>query len=227
MSRVVPGVAMGFAAVFIAARAAAQTSGFERYESDTAASRVTVQGTSTVHHWMVEGRVIQGSLILSESDRVLLWTNTDSASVALTPTVHVEIPVASLKSGKRGMDETMQTALKAQAHPTIAYHLEAAKPQTVPPEDGPGGTVTIETRGVLMVAGAERTVDVPMRVKRLSHDALEVSGETALRMTDFGVDPPAAMLGMLRTGDTVHVHWTWVLARRQPADDETRKTPAP
>ena len=198
----------------IATGAAAESTGTERYNADIAASHLTVEGTSTLHHWKVEGEYVGGYMVFSENELTSLWGNTSPPPQPLATTVRVEIPVTSLKSDKRGMDQTMYKTLKARAHPTITYRLESAKittRQTAQADDA-DGSITIDTKGVLTMAGAEQTVDIPMQVKRLSHDRLEVSGEISLRMTDFGLDPPIAMLGMLHTGDMVHVHWTWVLA---------------
>ena len=66
-----------------------------------------------------------------------------------------------------------------------------------------------------------------MQVRRLSTDRLEISGDTSLRMTEFGIDPPTAMLGMLHTGDIVHVRWTWIVTQRRQAGDEARNLQAP
>ena len=203
-------------AAIIAAGAWAQSSQVERYDADLIASRLTVEGTSTLHHWMVEGKSVGGSLIFHENELASLWTTSGPLSQPLAPTVHVEIPVTSLKSGKRAMDEKMYEALKAKAHPMIVYHLESAKVTTRQTAQGhdADGSFAVEATGILTVAGVERTVDIPMHVGRLSDHRLEIRGDTALRMTEFGIDPPRAMLGALRAGDTVHVHWTWVLAQR-------------
>ena len=202
-------------AAIVASGAWAQLREAERYDADVVESHLTVEGTSTLHHWMVETKRIGGYLIFQEHEITSLWTTNGPSLQPLAPTVRVEIPVTSLTSGKRGMDEKMHETLKARAHSTIMYRLESAKITTHQTDQGDdsGGSLTFDTKGVLTVAGAERTVDIPMQVKRLSHDRLQISGDTALRMTDFGLDPPIAMLGMLRTGDMVHVHWTWVLAQ--------------
>ena len=203
-------------AAILAAGASPESTGAERYDADLASSRVTVKGTSTIHDWTAEGRIIRGELVLHEIEPSSLWTNSDAAPQALAATVHVEIPVGSLKSDNSGLNRRMYEALKTAAHPMITYRLESAKVATrqTAQADEAGGSLTIETTGVLMVASVERRMDIPMQVKRLPDDRLEVNGETSLRMTEFGIDPPRAMLGMLRTGDTVHVHWTWVLVRR-------------
>ena len=206
----------------LAVGAPAQSTGTERYEADLASSRVTITGTSTLHDWHVEGRRVVGYVIVQEHELASLWGNSGLPAHPLAPTVHVEIHVTSLTSGKRGMDEKMREALKAKTHPMITYRLESAKVTTrqTAQADDADESLTIETRGVLMVAGVERTVDIPMQATQLPNDRLEISGETSLRMTDFGINPPTAMLGTIRTGDTVHVHWTWVLARGRIDDRE-------
>ena len=216
-----------FAAI-IAAGASADPEGAERYDADIASSRLTVEGTSTLHDWQVEGQRLGGYVMVQENELASLWGNSDPPSQPLAPTVHVEIPVTSLTSGTRGMDGKMHEALKATTHPTITYRLESAKIKTrqTAQEGDSGGSLIIDTTGVLTVVGAERTVDIPMQVKQLSNDRLEISGDTSLRMTEFGIDPPRAMLGTLRTGDTVHVQWTWVLALSQ-TDHSNPQAPLP
>ena len=203
-------------AVILAAGASAESPGAERYDADLAASRVAVEGTSTLHGWHVEGHDLGGYVMVREDELAALWRSRGASPHALAPTVRVEIPVTSLTSGKRQMDEKMHEVLKAEAYPTIIYHLESAQVTTrqMAQADDVSGSLAIDTTGVLTVAGVERTVNIRMHVRRLLENRLEISGEASLRMTEFGIDPPRAMLGTLRTGDTVHVHWTWVLVRR-------------
>ena len=206
----------GLLAAVLVAGASPDSTGAERYEADLAASRVVIDGTSTLHDWHAEGRHVEGYVLVQEHELAGLWgASDDPAPHELAPTVRVEIPVASLASGTRGMDRKMREALKADTYPLITYRLESAQHavhQTAQTDHG-SGSLTIETRGVLMVAGVERPVDIPMRIRRLTENRLEISGGTSVRMTEFGVDPPRAMLGTLRAGDTVHVRWAWVLTR--------------
>lgn len=210
-------------AVIIAVGASTEQAWTERYDADPSGSHLTVTGTSTVHDWTAETRRIDGSLIVHEEELALFWASSEPLPRPLTPTVRVEIPVTSLTSGKRGMDEKMRDALKAATHPTITYRLSLATIIARRTDHGEDveGRLTIETQGVLSVAGTERTVAIPMRVRRLSENHLEISGDTSLCMTDFGIKPPTAMVGMLRAGDVVHVRWTWVVNRSQPAIDTT------
>ena len=222
MRRALPVIGGGLLlAVIVATEAWAQSSEAERYNADIVASHLTVEGTSTLHNWVVEGKNVGGYLIFHENELASLWTTSGPLSQPLAPAVHVEIPVASLTSGKRGMDEKMHEALKATTHPLITYRLESAQHavhHAAQADDG-SGDLTIETKGVLTVAGVERLMDIPMRVRRLPENRLEISGDTSVRMTEFGIEPPRVMLGTLRTGNAVRVRWTWVLARDRIDDN--------
>ncbi len=186
-----------------------------RYDADLASSRLTVEGTSTVHDWTVEGRVIRGELVVQDVEPASLWTNGTTSPRPLGATVFAEIPVDSLKSDNNGLNRRMYEALRATAHPMITYRLERAEILVGDDEDDAEGVLAIHTKGVLTIAGVDRTVDIPMEMRQLPDNRLEVSGETSLRMTEFGIDPPTAMMGFLRTGDTVWIRWTWVLTPRR------------
>ena len=206
----------GVLAALLAVGARAESTATERFDADLTSSHVTVEGTSTLHNWKVEGQSVKGYLSIDEQELAALWMRSGPSPHPLAATVRVEIPVISLTSGKRGMDEKMHEALRAKMYPTITYRLESAKiatRQTTHPGDDAGETRTINAKGFLTMAGVEQLIDIPMQVRRLPENRLEISGDISLRMTEFGIDPPRAMLGTLRTGDTVHVQWTWVLAR--------------
>ncbi len=202
----------------------------QRYEPDASGSEVIVEGTSTMHGWEAKGSVIHGHLVLNEADLASLWSKVPSTQ-RIAPATEVEIPVESLKSGKSAMDQKMHEALKAQSNPVITYRLESAKtpPDPNAREAGTEEGVSVETTGILMVAGKGRTVEIPMRLRRFAESAkLEVSGETTLRMTDFDIHPPKAMLGALRTGDEIRVRWKWLLTPLQAiAEHAVRQAPLP
>jgi polyisoprenoid-binding protein YceI len=68
--------------------------------------------------------------------------------------------------------------------------------------------------GVLQVAGVEREIALDLAIER-GDATLSVRGEVQLLMTDFGIKPPKAMLGMLRTDPKVTVTFEAVFAVTQ------------
>ena len=62
----------------------------------------------------------------------------------------------------------------------------------------------------LTVAGVEKPVTLNLQVRRTAA-ALAVTGTTDLLMTDYGVTPPKAMMGMLKTNPKVQIKIELVL----------------
>jgi polyisoprenoid-binding protein YceI len=113
----------------------------------------------------------------------------------------VTIPTASLTSPKDGVDKNMHKALKAEQFATIRFRLKAI-------DAGAGGTYT--AAGWLTIAGVEKPVTLSLQVRK-NAAALAVTGTTDLLMTDYGITPPKALMGMLKTDPKVQIKIDLVL----------------
>jgi polyisoprenoid-binding protein YceI len=162
-------------------------------------SKVTVSGTSTLHDWTVESAKIEGEVTVPEGFL--------AGDAAVQPTVAVSIPAGSLASGKKKMDDLMHGALRAEEHKSIQYRLVSAKPKSGAGSD----RVVLDTRGRLTIAGKTREVPMEVEVLRQAGGRLLVKGTAAITMSDFGMKPPTAMLGTVKTGDDVTVRFEWTL----------------
>jgi polyisoprenoid-binding protein YceI len=161
-------------------------------------SLVRIEGTSTLHDWKMEGATIDGSIAAPSLEQ---WQN-DASKVA------VAIPVTSIKSEHAKMDKLMAEALKASANPTIRYELTSA----VLTESGPA--LQLDTRGKLTIAGVTRDVAMQVNGTREPGGAYVLTGQLPIRMSDYGIKPPTAMMGTIRTGNDVKVTFRWAV---QPA----------
>jgi polyisoprenoid-binding protein YceI len=56
--------------------------------------------------------------------------------------------------------------------------------------------------GSLRITGVEREIALALKTTRTG-EKFTVAGEVSLLMTDFGITPPKAMLGMLKTDPKV------------------------
>jgi polyisoprenoid-binding protein YceI len=168
---------------------------------DTA--RITIAGTSNVHAWtassdavtVTEVRVAPGVAGANFWDAVLEPGALEAFAIA--------IPAASLTSPKEGLDKNMHKALKVKEHAEIAFRLLRLEPA--------GAPGTFSATGVLRITGIEKEITFPLTATR-TDAALTVRGEVPIVMTDFGIEPPKAMLGMLRTDPKVTVTFETVLA---------------
>jgi polyisoprenoid-binding protein YceI len=167
------------------------------------AARITIAGTSNVHAYSAATTTLRVTAADFQKGLIgdAFWDK------ALEPGVverfAIAIPAATLKSGNDGLDKNMHKALKAQEHTDITFRLirfEAA--------DAPD---TARAIGMLRIVGVEREVAFDVKAQRKG-SVLAVSGSVDLLMTDYGITPPKAMLGMLKTDPKVKVTFEAVIA---------------
>ncbi|NJB87732.1 polyisoprenoid-binding protein YceI [Lewinella marina] len=154
------------------------------------ASSMRISGTSTLHPWTMESTTVAGTaelLFASGSDGD--WQGLKSLTFAL--------PVRSLKSNHKGLDNNAYEALRADQHPSIHYRLSSATC-----EDRPGGYL-LRTRGQLTVAGTTRDIAMEVLVDIKPDKSISCKGSYTLNMQDYGVTPPSFMLGVMKTGEII------------------------
>jgi polyisoprenoid-binding protein YceI len=167
------------------------------------ASRVSIAGTSNIHAY-------------TASTTALRVTRVKLANTVAGPTFWDEIvkpgaleafemaiPAATLASDKEGLDKNMHKALKTTEFPDITFRLLRIEP-------GQGSAGALRGIGVLTIAGVPREVALDLTTAR-RESGLSVHGQLALLMTDFGIAPPKAMLGMLKTDPKVTITFETVL----------------
>jgi hypothetical protein len=166
-------------------------------------ARVTIDGDSNLHPYTASSTAIRLTRVQT-SEGVAgpdVWSNL--VKPGALQAFEVAIPVLNLSSPKDGLDKNMHKALKAQAHPEITFRLVRLEAGV---SDG-----TFRGIGVLRVAGVEKEVALAITTQA-QNGAMTVKGEIELLMPDFGIAPPKAMLGMLKTDPKVKVTFEAVLA---------------
>jgi len=113
----------------------------------------------------------------------------------------VAIATTSLSSPKDEINKNMHKALKAEEFADIRFRLGTLAPAT-------GGTY--RATGWLTIAGVEKEVTLAVQARR-NASALAVTGTTELLMTDYGITPPKALMGMLKTNPKVQIRLELVL----------------
>ncbi len=179
-------------------------------------SEVLIEGTSTLHPWTVRGRSIEGTVRLGEGFPV-----TASGGAGETDALPVEgqlaVPSGELRSFRGGrpysdrMDNIMYEKLQVEDHPQIVFELKSLDWAEPGGGDEEGGHFVAE--GELTIAGVTGDVAVPVTVTELESGRLKFSGKVEMKMTDFEIDPPRAMGGMIRTGDEITVRVDWIVAK--------------
>jgi polyisoprenoid-binding protein YceI len=183
-----------------------------RYEARPG-SKLTLDGTSTVHDWTVEGGIIGG--FMEFDSNFPLDPAQASTDLKVTPKVEVKVPVRSLKSGKSLMDEIMHDALKVKDNPQITYVLKEMKLKD--PARKAGSPLEFDTKGDLTVAGKTQSIDMVVTIQPMAAGKLKATGSKTVKMSDFGISPPSPKVafGFIKTADDVKVTFEWVTAKKE------------
>ena len=212
MKIMLPNLRHSFAAVLLAgalvAPAVAET---VTYNAQPTGSKAKMDGTSTIHDWSMASAVIAGTI---EAD-VKFPESALTDPTAAKPKVEVSMPVRSFKSDSKRMDEVMQKHMNATTYPKMEYRLIELKPKSAAGATGP---LQFNAVGALTVAGKTRTNTMPVTIEKLADKKLKITGTTELKMTDYGVEPPApSILGLspIKTGDDLKISFEWLTAPKQ------------
>lgn len=74
------------------------------------------------------------------------------------------------------------------------------------------GSIELEVAGTITVAGVARNVRTRVVGDRLADGHFRAAGAITLSMSEFDIDPPTALLGLVRTRDRINVRFDLVAA---------------
>ena len=177
-------------------------------------SLLKISGTSSVHDWEVKTLLIGGRMVW-DSSFPLDPSKAELPKLTTTPKVSVIVPVRNIESGKQRMNEGMHGAMNAQKHKFARYNLKEIK--VVDKKRKAGDPIVFNTKGTLNINGKSAPVSMQISIAKREGDKLKVSGKTKLRMSQFGITPPAPKiaLGLITTGDEVSVEFEWFVAQKK------------
>jgi YceI-like domain len=162
-----------------------------------ASGSVSIAGTSNVHAYTASTALLRVTRVQLAADVAgpSFWDNV--LRPGAVEAFEIAIPAASLSSPKKDLDKNMHKALKVTEHQDITFRLLRLEPRA-------GTPGAFRAVGVLQIAGVDREVALDLTTKR-TDAGLQVHGALDLLMTDYGITPPKAMLGMLKTDPKVTV----------------------
>ena len=102
------------------------------------------------------------------------------------------------------MDSKTWDAFNHEKNPFIVFTLATA---TINPQQN-----RLDATGTLTMAGVTRPTELSVSYKILEGGDLVISGSRKLKMTDFKMEPPTAMMGTIKVGDEVEVRFEATLS---------------
>jgi polyisoprenoid-binding protein YceI len=163
-------------------------------------SKLWVEGTSTVRSFSCQAGEVKATVEASGSNAVARLMTGDKA----VESVNVVVPSEKLDCGNGTMNEHMRKAIKADAAPTIVFHVTSYELGKV--ENGIAGKLT----GTLSLGGETKSITVPA-TGVMESGALHVTGSYQLAMTDYNLKAPSLMFGRIKVRDQVTVKFDLLL----------------
>lgn len=196
-------------------------------------SRVLLEGSTNVHDWSCRSTELELSARLNvppaealaavealedrmERDGAL---NDPPVAPDLEATFELTIPVHDLDCGNRRMERDLVAVLDADRHPAIRYRFHGVTDvASVPGEHGGPPRLVLVVEGEITLAGARRTVVFAVESRRMERDRFALRGRIPMTMTEFGIDPPVALLGIIRARDRLVVEVDLLLELEEAPD---------
>jgi len=164
------------------------TANSQSYEVVGEESKMTVEGTSTLHDWHSEFLNMEGKANIKIRDNKII----EISDIVL------EIFVGSFESGKSGMEKNAREALKESEYPVIQFALTRLEKLD---------SKEILGIGLLTIAGVTRDVSMNVGYSISNSGNVSFEGSLDLNMTDFEIEPPSALLGTIKTGDPISIQY--------------------
>lgn len=149
-----------------------------------------VSGSSNLHDWTATLETATGNCKVDTTDLI-----------SEIKDINIEIDAQTLKSSKGSvMDSKMYDALKTEQYPKIIFKSVQSKiiSKTT-------GITQVLIFGNLTIAGKTQKVEVTGFCQLLQDGFFLTMGSKKLKMSDFGIEPPTALFGTLKTDDEISI----------------------
>jgi polyisoprenoid-binding protein YceI len=167
--------------------------GIAQTNYSTQAVDIKLNGTSNLHDWEMKA----GS---GTSAASFVVTNGKVTSLSK---LNFSLPAKNLKSGKSAMDKNTYKALKTDANPNISFVLTSATIVSTG-----GNNYKLNCQGKMSIAGkTNQTELVATGIYNPADRSFTVIGVKKMKMTDYNVKPPTALLGTIKTGNDITISY--------------------
>lgn len=157
---------------------------------------VIIDGTSNVRDWDAKVTDINAQFVLNGIEGNDLANLRPEHFKSLT----LSMDAKSIEADGRRLTNNIQSYLKADDFPVISFELNE-----VNSINSNGNNTNIEAEGVVTAAGVSHTVTMNVTAERGNNGSIIFSGNQPLKMTDFNIEPPTAMLGAIKAVDDITI----------------------
>lgn len=173
-------------------------------------SRLWIEGTSTVNSFTCESTAAQGfgHVRQNPNNRSM---NPQTSQVDSSHAGEVVVQVETFDCGKKKMNRDLQRALRSAAFPEIRFVLSDAEVAYAP--NSPDEAYLLHVSGHLTIAGKEVPTGLTANARAIADGKFHAWGSRELFMSDFGIDPPSTLFGLIKARDRIVVRFDLLASR--------------
>lgn len=162
---------------------------------------MTILGTTNVHDFQSKVTQASGEALVSNTKEL--------------QSLVVEIPVRAIKSGEKLMDTKTYETFDVNKNPNITFKLIEVNSLRIE-----GNQAFVTVTGNLTMAGVTRRISLKTVGVNNKAGVFEFKGSVALKMSDFNMKPPTAMMGLMKVGDAITLKYDVSFENSQLAQNQ-------
>lgn len=166
------------------------------------ASRVWLTGSANIVDFQCVAGIIESIGTISGID-----TSRSHSGPHGKVTLEVKIPISKLNCGKPGINRDMKKTLNSDEHPFITYRLDENKSHRTSAQSSTNSFFKIETDGDLIISGFKRAETIKLDGQFIGAWQFRVKGQHSVLMSDYELDPPTPLMGLIKVNDELIVHF--------------------
>lgn len=165
-------------------------------------SKVMVEGSSNVNDFQCVTLNYEGA------DELKKFIHHDNGERLLTGAV--EMKVRSFDCENRIMTRDLRETLKEQVYPNIVIELQSLRiPESAAQQQSVSG------RAKVTIAGTSWELDMSWTLIRENASSMRLLGTHDFSFTQFNIEPPTKMMGMIRVKDEIKVDFDLVMEMKE------------
>lgn len=162
------------------------------------ASAITIYGETNVNSFQcrMDQPAVNDSIVVKN-----LWSNQKLEFEGLKLMYRVD----AFECGIQAMNSDFQELLKAGEEPHLYLQLNSI---SLHPKNNAFEELDVDAEVEIYLAGVRRKVDVKGgKVYNHSSAQMTLQGDKNMRMTDFSIEPPTKMFGMIKVTDAIQIEF--------------------
>ncbi len=164
---------------------------------------IWIEGTSTISRFKCGSAHVQGyGFLYDEQDQ------------STGPVTEAEIiaPVKLFNCNLAAMTADFWDALKADQFPVIEYWIEDVSVDPV--STTMRGAYTVRSSGRMTIAGVKKSIDMEFVGRQIGPEQFKLEGKKEMFMSDFDIEPPTALFGLVRAQNKIAVHFNLTITTK-------------